>query len=257
MEVGTLTSEDEVLPSGDGLNHDGRVVPTGSREHVVNIWVTPFAGLQIEHFDFVVNGLVVPTSVSVELVFHDENRVSTTSWRRELKTSKNFDLFPSLCLKIVGVDVVKTDASVVESTMTSINVDLVLVEATCSVGTWRRGSDCGLFVLFDLLVSLCAGPGILLGVEEPGVVKAHSRGVVTTEHEHLVVEGRDHFGYVLGSGWGHLVTSWVLLFPDPLLAHHAEGVHVRVGLDLTSSGGCFNTTVHEILVSTDEVHGMT
>jgi hypothetical protein len=257
MEVGTLTTKDEVLPGGDGLNHDCRVVPTWSREHVVDIGVTPFAGLQIEHFDFVVHGFVIPSTVSVELVVHDENGVSTTSWRRELKTSDDFDLFPLLSLKIVGVDIVEADAGVVESTMASINVDLVLVDAATGVGTWGRSSNGGLLVVLDLTISLCAGPGVLLGVEEPGVVKTHGGGAVTTENEHLVVDWRNDFGYMLRSCWGHLLATWALLFPDPLVAHHAESEDVTVGLDLSSGCGCFDTTVHNILVPADEVHGMT
>lgn len=55
VKVGAFTAKNEVLPSWDGLNHDGGMIPAGNV--VVDVWIAPFVGIQVEHDDVVVLSL--------------------------------------------------------------------------------------------------------------------------------------------------------------------------------------------------------
>lgn len=61
IEVGGLTTEDEVLPCWDGLDHDGRVVPAG--DIVVDIWNGPLLGVHVPKHNIVILGFTVPATV--------------------------------------------------------------------------------------------------------------------------------------------------------------------------------------------------
>jgi hypothetical protein len=257
MEIGILSSKDEIFPGGNGLDHNGTVIPSGTGEIVVNVGIRPFAGGKIKNFNFVENRLVVPTAISVQLILVDENGVSTSTWRGELESNVDFNLLPLFGFEVIGEDVIKTLSCVEMSTMATINVDLVFVEATSGICTWCRCSNSRFLVFFNGLVTFSAGPDVVLCVKEPCVIQANFRGVMTSKNEQFVILRRDSLGYMLATGGRDFITSRGLFFPDPLVTHHAEGVHLLVRLNGLSLLNSFDTTVHDVLLATDVVKGVT
>lgn len=257
MEVSELSTKDEILPGGNSFNHDGAVVPSWTGEVVVDVRIRPFTSGKIEDFDLVEYRLVVPSTIGVQFLFMDENGVSTSSWRRKLESDVDLNLLPLLGLKIVGEDIIKARPLIEKSTMTSIDVDLVFVEATSSICTGRGTSNCGFLVFLNGLVTLGACPGVVFCIEEPGVIQAHFRRLMTSKNEHFVILRRDNFGYVLATCRRNFITTGALFFPNPLVTHHAEGVDLLVGLDGLSLFHSFDTTVHDVLLVTDVVERVT
>jgi len=142
-----------------------------------------------------------------------ENGVSTTSEGKGLGALDGDNLFPDFSLNIECVDVVKRDTGVVEATMSTVDVDLALVEASSGVGSWRRAPDERLLILFGLLIALSTRPDALFGVEPPGIVQTHSRTSMASKNEHAVVVRRDGNCYMLSAGQGDLLTLRLKLFP--------------------------------------------
>jgi hypothetical protein len=78
-ELASLTSEDKVLPTGDGFNHNGTMIPSWNL--IVDVWVIPFLGVQVEDYDVVVLALRVPATVNVELSTNSKHCVATSGLR--------------------------------------------------------------------------------------------------------------------------------------------------------------------------------
>jgi hypothetical protein len=216
------------------------VVPAGLV--TVDIGIGPLMGGEVEADSAVVSSLGVPSTVGKELSFGTENGVSTTSKGKGLKADDGFQVFPGLVFTVESVNVIERDTGVVQTTMSTIDVDLALVVAGGGVSTRRRSTDRGFFVLSHGLVSGAAGPGVVLDVEDPGVIEAGSRISVPSEDEHLVVT--DGQSNMLSTGLGLLGTLRLLLFPDPVSAGHFEGVDVRDRRNLVARGSGRNSTEH-------------
>jgi hypothetical protein len=70
------------------------------------------------------------------------------------------NLLPLMCLKVVGVEVVKGNALVVDTTMATEQVDLVIQESCSGVGSWGWSATGGLLVLRGSnLFALASLPG--------------------------------------------------------------------------------------------------
>lgn len=186
-----------------------------------------------------------------------EDGVSTTSKRERLSSLDGDDLFPGLSSNVKGVDIVERDSSVVKSTVSSIDDNLTFVVAGSGVSTWRRSTDKGFFVLFSLLVSSSTRPDAFLGVEEPSIVKTHSRAGVSSENEHTVITWRNCNCDVLSTGKGDFVTLGLKLFPDPVLTGHSELIHIGDRLHFLTLSGLSDTSVHEVAALANEVHRVT
>lgn len=135
MELGALSTEDEEFPGWDGLNEGSAVVP--SWDFVVDIWISPLFGLKVEHPDVVVLHLSVPSTIDVDLLITGEETESTSAiWGIVLW----LDLLPSLGCEIEAVQVVEGNTGVVETSMSSEHVHLVVIDASTDVGSWSWGT---------------------------------------------------------------------------------------------------------------------
>ena len=231
------------------------MVPSGNL--VVNIGIVPLLGGEIEDDHVVIVELGVPSTIGVELIVVDENGVTTTTWGQRLQSLDGFDALPDAALNIVSVDIIEGDTCVVKTTVSSIDEDLVLVDAGAGVGTRRGTANGRLLVVLDALVTGGASPDVLLGVQEPRVVKSDGRTSMSTEHEQLFVLGSNGDRDVLGTGGRDFVAFGFLALPDPVLAGHSEGEEIRVGADFLSCAGHLNTTVHQVRLTANEIHRMT
>lgn len=135
MELGALSTEDEEFPGWDGLNEGSAMVP--SWDFVVDIWISPFLGLKVEHPDVVVLHLSVPATIDVDLLVTGEETESTSAvWGIVLW----LNLLPGLSGEIEAVQVVEGNTGVVKSTMSSEHVHFIVVYASADVGSWSWGS---------------------------------------------------------------------------------------------------------------------
>ena len=219
-----------------------------------DIGVGPLFGFQVEADRRVVSGFGVPSSVGVKFAVSTENGVSTTSEGKGLESDDGFQVLPGLGFDVEAVDVIEGNAGVAETTMSTVDVDLALVVAGRGVSTGRRSANGGGFVVAHGLVVLAAGPGVVLAVEDPRVVQTAGGGSMSSEDEHLIVLGANSQGDVLGTRRGLLSTLGILLFPDPVLAGHFEGVDVGDGSDFAALGSGGDSTVHEVLGRTYVYH---
>jgi len=216
-----------------------------SRLLIVDIGVSPLVGFQVEADSGVVGRLSVPSTVRVELVSGAENGVSTTAKGEGLESDDGFQVFPGLGLNIEAVDVIKGDAGVVQTTMSTVDVDLALEVARGRVSTRRRSANRRSFVFTEGLVVLDTAPGVLFGVEHPGVIKTAGGRGMSSEDEHLITTNGE--GDVLGTRLGLLSASSILFLPNPVGAGHSEGVDVGDGSDFASLSSGSDSTVHEVL----------
>lgn len=225
-EVGALTTEDEVLPGGDSLNHDGTVVPAG--HVIVDVGVGPLKSVQVENDNVVELRLTVPSTVRVELILESEQGVTTAAGgEHSVGRNDGLVLLPDLGGDVKGVDIVQGDASVVQTTVTTVDPDLVVVVAGTGVRTGSGRVDGALLVLLsDGLVTLDALPREVMDSEPPAVVKTLGWGLVSTEDEDAIVLGRGD-GDVLGTGRGQIVANGLLLFPAGLLCDRKRGLGIR------------------------------
>jgi len=83
---------------------------------------------------------------------------STAWWERRLRND-GLVLGPDLSLNVEGVDVAERDTGVVKTTVTTIDVELSVVEGDTSVSAWAWSANGGLFVVLNSLVAEAAGPG--------------------------------------------------------------------------------------------------
>jgi len=169
IEVGALTTEDEILPGGDSLNHDSRMVPAGNI--VVDIGVAPFTSVNVPDNKVVVLGLRVPATVGIELIVTSEESVATTSLRHGGLSSNWLVLLPGFGFNVERVDIAVGNARVVETTVTTVNPEFTTPVASTSVGTRWWGTDSGVLVEGNSFVTVNAGPAVLGDLEPPTVIK--------------------------------------------------------------------------------------
>jgi hypothetical protein len=189
-------------------------------------------------------------------VFVTEDCVTSTSKRKRLGSLDRDDLFPDFSLNVEDKNIIERNSSVVETTMSSIDVYFTFVIAGSCVSSWRRSSDERLFVLFSLLVASDTGPNAFLSVEPPGIVQANSRTGVTSKHEHAVTSW-DRNCYMLGSRKRDFFTLRFKFLPNPVLTLHSELIHVGYRLHLLALSSLSDSSVHEVAALAYEVHRVT
>jgi hypothetical protein len=211
VKVGGLTTEDEVLPGGNSLNHNGGVVPASNL--VVDIRVGPLSSVHVPDDQVVVLGLRVPATIRVKLIVESKQGVTATAFGHGGLSGNRLMLFPGLSLNVERVDVAEGNTSVVQ---TSVDPELALPHAGTGVGTRWGSANGGLLVDGDSLIASNARPRVVRDFEPPRIVQTLGGGGVATVDEDTVVLGggqRD----VLGAGWWDLVASAFLLLPSCLL----------------------------------------
>jgi hypothetical protein len=67
--------------------------------------------------------------------------VTTTTFRKRGLGNNWLVFVPGFGFNVKRVDVVVGDSLVVETTVTSVNVDLAVIVASSGVGSWRRCAD--------------------------------------------------------------------------------------------------------------------
>ena len=139
-KVCALTTKDEILPGGDGLDHDGGVVPTG--DTVEDIRIGPLACLKIEDNKVCELRLRVPASIGVEFVVDYEDGITTAAHRRGLGLLDRLVLVPRLCLQIEREYVCEGGAGIVQTTMATVDVYLVVGIAISHVGPGSWSTNC-------------------------------------------------------------------------------------------------------------------
>jgi len=83
---------------------------------------------------------------------------TTTGWERGLGNDW-LVLGPDLSLDVEGVDVAERDTGVVKTTVTSVDVELSVVQGATSVSAWAWSADGGLFIVMACFVTEAAAPG--------------------------------------------------------------------------------------------------
>lgn len=137
-------------------------------------------------------GLRVPATVRVELASSNEDAVAATTNRLRKATlllPLCFKLMPLLLIDVEGIEIIVGVTLVTKATMTAIDVNFAVSVAVAAVGTGTRGSNSGLLVGLNFLVTTGAGPLVCLSVEPPAVIKASHWAGVATEDEDARVSG--------------------------------------------------------------------
>ena len=123
---------------------------------------------------------------------------------------------PGFSFNVKRVNIVVGDSLVVKTTVTSIYVDLAIVVASGSVGSWGWCADGRLLVVDALFVSEHAGPGEVTDLEPPAVVESLVGSSMAAEDEHTVELGGG-YSDVLSSGWWEIFSLGFLFFPAAFL----------------------------------------
>jgi hypothetical protein len=163
---------------------------------VENIWLKPFLLVKIEESDVIVLHLGVPSTIDVDLVVVSKATVTTSSiwWTVDWD-----NLLPSFSLQIKGMKIIESDSLVAQTTMTSEDVDLVLMETSTCIGSCWWGSDRGFTIVEGRLVGSDSYPFEVLHIQEPGIVEPGLRTVMTTVDKDSIIVWRDRDGNVLSS----------------------------------------------------------
>jgi len=161
------------------------VVP--SWDTVEDIWVRPESRLKVEHDGVAELRLRVPSTVNVDSVSLTEDGV-TSSWFGWVVVW--LDLFPKIGFSVEAVDVVEGNTGVVETSMTSEDVDFLSNGRGTSVGSW------GWHFLAGLLSSNAFSPDFFplkaLGVQVPSTIKSFLWILMASEDEKFfVIVGRN------------------------------------------------------------------
>ena len=209
IKVSWFTTKNKIFPCWDSFNHYGRVVPTS--DIVVNIRVWPFICIQIKDNKVVVLGFRVPAAIRVKFIIVGKQRMtSTTFWLRCLSNYR-LELCPCFCLNIKRVDIIESDSWIVETAMTSINVDLTLVMASASISTRWWSFYSGLLVWTNNFVSKTSSPRVVWNFEPPAVIQSLRWTGVTTVDEDTI-ESWSSNSNVLSSCRRAVLTDWVGFF---------------------------------------------
>ena len=194
------------------------MVPSG--DTIEDIGVRPLAGVQVKDDQASELGLGVPATIGVELIIHDEDGVTTTANGGRLGLRDGNVLLPCLRIEIKAVDIGEGSASVVQTTVTTIDIHLAVVEGGTHVGSGRRSTDGRLHVGRHDTVTYHSFQSDLwvVGVgdlHEPAVIKTLGRAGMSTEDEDFFLRGQD--SSMLGTSARHLVSFNCFLFPMGIL----------------------------------------
>ena len=147
------------------------------------IWVIPFFLFKIVLHDVIELHFGVPSTIDEDLAFTGKGGVTSSSfWRVVVRD----DFLPSFGLQIEAVEIVESNSRVAETSMSSEDVNLVFVNDSRGVSSWRRSTNGGLEILSVVLLVADSSPGTGLHFEEPGIVKSACRTVMSTEVEHSI-----------------------------------------------------------------------
>ena len=127
--------------------------------------------------------------------------VATSGVRR---VSFGRDEFPLPGFRIEGVEVVEGFPFVVDSSVSSEEVDFLFVEDGGVVRDGGRSSDLA-FLVFGRSTGFLVGwlvPGPVAGLQDIGVIESELGGVLASEDQHFVI--LDLAGGVVGSGVGNI-----------------------------------------------------
>lgn len=159
---------------------------------VVDIRIVPLKSLKVESKNVVILGFVVPASVDVEVLVNRKHGVAT-SWVRGVTLLVVLDLVPSVCIEVKSVKIVVSNASVASSSMAAIDINLVVVHASSSIGSWSGGTHLGSLIVRRLwLGTIGPLPLLLLSHVKPSVIEADSLSSVASKNEDpVLVRTRD------------------------------------------------------------------
>ena len=127
---------------------------------------------------------------------------------------------PCVRLKVEREDICEGSTGIVQTTVPTVDVNLVVAVGAAHVGSRRWSTDCRLLIGRHITVTLDALPEDLRVVrvwhlQEPAVIESHGGTGVATEDEHLLRRGED--GGVLGTILRNFITFSLLPFPVTVL----------------------------------------
>jgi len=155
---------------------------------------------------------LVPATIDVDLVVRREHTVASSAFWRIVEWR---NLLPALGLKVEAVQVIVGDSLIVQTSVTTEQVDLSAVQARTAVGSGSWCTDLGLLVGLVGLVVPNLVPFQVFDVEEPGVVQSGLWVMMSSKHEDftvLVVSGAGK-SKMLSSGERFLIATYNLLDP--------------------------------------------
>ena len=123
---------------------------------------------------------------------------------------------PGLRFDVEAEDVTEGDSSVVESAMTAIYVDLVIVLVAPSISSGSWGTNCRFLVWFNIFATINSSPCVVFNVEPPAVIESSGWIGMSTKYEESISLLCDD-GNMLGTWSWNSITFWLLLFPTDLL----------------------------------------
>ena len=220
------------------------MVPSG--DLIKDIRVRPFFLLKVKDKNIGVLHLRVPSSIDVDFSVTGEHTVSTSSIRNV--SGEGFDLLPSLGLEIEGVKVVEGNSGVVETSVTSEQVNLSVVEGGSRVGSGSRGSDgrVKVFGIIFIVSNSLPSDFSLVDGDVPAVVKSGLGTVVTTENEDLIFLGGGD-GDVLGSRKGNITSMWGLLGPGAIIYNNI--ISMKINLKWSPNSKSVTPNIKEALMN--------
>ena len=126
---------------------------------------------------------------------------------------------PCVSLQVKGIYIGEGGAGVVQATMATIDIYLVVVVGRSHVGSRRRSTNRGSIIRVCVDIALDSLPVhfISLGIrhlQEPAVVEAYGGACVTSKDEDFLLWGQD--SGMLRTGYGHLISLRHLFVPMSL-----------------------------------------
>ena len=161
-------------------------------------------------------GFRVPASIGVKLVVNYEDGVATAADRRWLGLLDGLILVPCMCLQVEREYICEGSTGIVQTTVATVDVNLVVAVGGSHVGPRRGCADCRLLIRGNITVTFHALPEYFWIVcvwhfQEPAVIESHGGASVATEDEDFLIWGED--GGVLGSRLRNLIAFSLLPFP--------------------------------------------
>jgi hypothetical protein len=159
-------------------------------------------------------------------------------------------LLPDFSFKVKGEEIVEGNSLVVKTTMSSEDVDFIVIDTCTGVRSWGRSTNGGVLVGFVYFISTNSAPLKVLDVEIPSVVQSRLRVVMPSKDEDLVILWGCQSN-MLGSSERFLVTNCFLFEPFAVGIAHLHDVDITVWLNL-SVLTVLDTSIKEIARTSDE-----
>ena len=112
-----------------------------SRGTVEDVRVAPLASVKVKDNEVSELGLRVPSTIGVHLAVDNKDGVTTTADRGRLGLLYRLILVPSMSLEVEAEDISISRAGITDTTVTSVDVDLVLVVGGSHVGSGAWGAN--------------------------------------------------------------------------------------------------------------------